>query len=77
MLLNGDKKAFKTMSVEDLVVLIQFARDKASDPNQPKCEHGVIDGDFCLPCNCEYKRAAVENETAAVQAERKEGNTNG
>ena len=29
-LLNGDKKAIKTMNIEDLVVLIQFARNKAS-----------------------------------------------
>ncbi len=24
------------------------------------CEHGVADGDFCEPCNKEYKRAAKE-----------------
>lgn len=29
-LLNGDKKALSKMNVEDLVVLIQFARDKAA-----------------------------------------------
>lgn len=27
------------------------------------CEHGVQDGDWCEPCNKEYKRAAVENES--------------
>jgi hypothetical protein len=27
------------------------------------CEHGIPDGDFCEPCNREYKRAAQEAET--------------
>lgn len=26
-----------------------------------KCEHGVIDGDWCEPCNREYKRARRES----------------
>ena len=28
-----------------------------------KCEHGVPEGDWCQPCNAEYKRAAQENGT--------------
>ena len=28
----------------------------------PPCEHGVADGEYCEPCNREYKRAAVESE---------------
>ncbi len=27
-----------------------------------KCEHGIMEGDWCEPCNLEYKRAAREAE---------------
>ncbi len=27
-----------------------------------ECEHGVKDGEWCEPCNREYKRASIENE---------------
>ncbi len=30
-------------------------------PRQESCEHGIADGEFCDPCNREYKLAAVEN----------------
>lgn len=36
-LMNGDKSAIKKMNVEALVILIQFARDKA---RQPSCNNG-------------------------------------
>lgn len=26
----------------------------------PWCEHGVAEGEYCRPCNAEYKRAAIE-----------------
>jgi hypothetical protein len=26
----------------------------------PWCEHGIMDGEYCQPCNAEYKRAARE-----------------
>lgn len=34
-LMNGDKSAIKTMNAEALVILIQFARDKANKPIVP------------------------------------------
>ena len=30
------------------------------EPPPGKCEHGVEDGEYCEPCNREYKRAAAE-----------------
>ena len=30
------------------------------DPFLPNCEHGVADGDYCEPCNKEYKAAATD-----------------
>lgn len=27
-----------------------------------RCEHGVIDGEYCLPCNKAYKQAIIDNE---------------
>jgi len=32
----------------------------ATNKRRPQCEHGVIEGDWCDPCNKEYKRAARE-----------------
>lgn len=28
-----------------------------------RCEHGIEDGEYCKPCNLEYKRAAKEVES--------------
>jgi hypothetical protein len=30
----------------------------AANKRRPQCEHGVPEGDWCEPCNKEYKRAA-------------------
>lgn len=27
-----------------------------------RCEHGIRDGDFCEPCNREYKQAFIEHQ---------------
>lgn len=29
------------------------------DNPEELCEHGVVDGEYCQPCNAEYKRAAA------------------
>lgn len=44
------------VSVEKLHELL----DRIS-PRSARCEHGVVDGDWCEPCNIEQKRAAMEN----------------
>lgn len=43
------------ISVEKLHELL----DRIS-PRPGVCEHGVADGDYCQPCNREYKRAEQE-----------------
>lgn len=38
-----------------------IAHARADLGPDPVCEHGVKDGDYCEPCNREYKRAQKEN----------------
>jgi hypothetical protein len=46
-LLSGDTKALNKVNVEDLVVLIQFARNKSTaKPSQKHCLHMVIESEF-------------------------------
>jgi hypothetical protein len=49
------------------VVRLQAIVDRLEPPPW-KCEHGVSDGDWCEPCNREYKRA--EEESAAEEKAR-------
>lgn len=54
-----DKYAHWTFDRLDAEILAMRKARAALDV----CEHGVQDGDWCEPCNKEYKRAAVENES--------------
>lgn len=38
-----------------------FVREVDAMPTVERCEHGVITGDYCEPCNQAYKLARVEN----------------
>ncbi len=31
------------------------------------CSHGIDDGEYCEPCNLEYKRAANDSENQVVE----------
>ena len=49
---------------------IQQADDmlaQLAKPQAERCEHGIADGEYCEPCNREYKRAAVENAKEEIQ----------
>jgi hypothetical protein len=39
------------------------ARLRKYDPEPGKCEHGVAEGDWCEPCNHDYKQASIEAES--------------
>jgi hypothetical protein len=43
---------------------IDLLQNKISrlEPKPGYCEHGVLDGDWCEPCNKAYKEAAKEAE---------------
>ena len=46
---------------------LQFCKLSASiaaNKKRPHCEHGITEGDWCEPCNKEYKRAAKEHGLA-------------
>lgn len=39
-----------------------MARDAIEEAVKPRCEHGIPEGEWCDPCNKEYKRAAKAAE---------------
>lgn len=45
------------------------ARLQQYEPKPGHCEHGIQDGEYCEPCNREYKRAAIENGFDSEAAE--------
>lgn len=46
--------------------LVKATRDMASvfEIGPPRCEHDVVDGDYCESCNAEYKAAALKDGDA-------------
>lgn len=46
----------KAESISDAVVELELW---LQDNPEERCEHGVEDGEYCQPCNAEYKRAAA------------------
>lgn len=43
------------------VIALRLRSFLAGEPSGSKCEHGIAEGDWCEPCNKEYKRAAREH----------------
>jgi hypothetical protein len=58
MLRERKKKHLRAREFRTLSAAISANR------RRPRCEHGVPEGDWCEPCNKEYKRAAREHGLA-------------
>lgn len=48
----------KAESISDSIVELELWMQ---DNPEEVCEHGIEDGEYCQPCNAEYKRAARED----------------
>ncbi len=48
-------------SPKELAGCFLAAKEAFIESNGIRCEHGVLDGDYCAGCNAEYKWARVEN----------------
>ncbi len=57
----GKTRSLDVMPVSALLELA--AAIEAELKRRDVCEHGVPDGEYCRPCNLEYKRAAAEYES--------------
>ena len=55
----------ETLRLQEKIAILEAkiehlqARLRQYEPDPEMCEHGVVEGDWCEPCNAEYKRAAA------------------
>ena len=63
-----DEQGWKTIETFEAISAKQNAIE-FSEPDVFKCDHGVLEGDFCEVCNAEYKQAMSDPDNDVVENE--------
>lgn len=58
VIMNHERLAVSSAQRYALKLAVEWIAEHPE--HEAKCEHRIDDGDWCEPCNLEYKRAALE-----------------